>query len=168
MIVIADTSPINYLVRIEQIDLLPELFGQVFIPPSVRDELMDAGAPEPVRRWIADSPAWLRVHAPTQSADAALLTAALDAGEHDAIILAQELAADQIIIDDMDARREAERRHLTVTGTVGILRAAAALGLVDQKMRLFACDERIFTCRRNFSMNSPRRRTNERPSRWQQ
>jgi predicted nucleic acid-binding protein len=76
------------------------------------------------------------VQAPTQSADAALLTAALDEGEHDAIILALELSADQVIIHDMDARREAERRHLPVTGTVGILRAAAALGLVDLKEAL--------------------------------
>jgi predicted nucleic acid-binding protein len=133
MIVIADTSPINYLVRIEKIDLLPALFGTVVIPPAVCNELMDAGAPEPVQRWIAKPPAWLHIQAPTQSGDAALVSADLDEGEHDAIILALELAADQLIIDDMDARREAERRHLTVTGTVGILRAAAALGLVNLK-----------------------------------
>lgn len=133
MIVIADTSPINYLVRIEEIDLLPALFGDVIIPPSVCDELKDAGAPELVRRWIARPPPWLHIQAPTQSADAALLAAHLDAGEHDAIILALELRADQVVIDDMDGRQEAARRQLTITGTVGILRAASVLGLVDLK-----------------------------------
>ena len=39
MIVIADTSPINYLILIGEIDVLPALYGQVLIPPSVREEL---------------------------------------------------------------------------------------------------------------------------------
>ena len=86
-----------------------------------------------MRRWIADPPVWLEILPPTQSPDSALLEAELDAGECDAILLAVELAADQVIIDDMDGRREAERRHLLVTGTVGVLRAASARGLVNLK-----------------------------------
>jgi predicted nucleic acid-binding protein len=39
MIVIADTSPINYLLLIDQIDLLPRLFQQIVIPDVVRDEM---------------------------------------------------------------------------------------------------------------------------------
>jgi predicted nucleic acid-binding protein len=73
------------------------------------------------------------VQTPTQSPDEQLILAGLDKGEQDAILLALELTANQLVIDEMDGRREAERWQLAVTGTVGILRAAAALGLIDLK-----------------------------------
>lgn len=131
MIVIADTSPINYLVLIGSVDLLPQLYGRILVPPSVCSELQHPHSPEPVRSWIAHPPAWLEIVAPRQTPDSALIEAGLDPGERDAILLAQELGADELIMDDLDGRREAERRHLPVTGTAGVLRAAAKLGLVD-------------------------------------
>lgn len=42
MIVVADTSPINYLVLIEQIGILPKMYGRVVIPHTVREELVRA------------------------------------------------------------------------------------------------------------------------------
>ncbi len=129
MIVIADTSPINYLILIGEIDLLRALYGRVLIPPSVRHELGSTGAPEPVRVWMVHPPAWLETKAPRGNADP--LLSFLDAGERDAILLAEELHADQIVIDEMLGRREARRRKLPCTGTLGILRAAANEGLVD-------------------------------------
>lgn len=59
MIVIADTTPVNYLVLIEAADLLPRLFGKVFIPPAVLVELKDPETPSLVRAWLANAPAWL-------------------------------------------------------------------------------------------------------------
>ena len=131
MIVIADTSPISYLVSISEIDILPKLYGRVLVPPSVADELRHPRAPEAVRSWIAAPPAWFEVRATSLAADEDLLQADIEIGERDAILLAQELGADELIIDDMSGRREAERRHLPVTGTVGVLRAASRLGLLD-------------------------------------
>ena len=52
MIVIADTSPINYLVQIGEIEVLPKLYDSILIPPSVRDGLRHPRAPAAVRRWI--------------------------------------------------------------------------------------------------------------------
>lgn len=49
MIVVADTSPINYLIRIGQIDVLPALYGRVLVPQSVWEELTDLRAPAPIR-----------------------------------------------------------------------------------------------------------------------
>jgi predicted nucleic acid-binding protein len=46
-------------------------------------------------------------------------------------LLAQELVADELIMDDMRDRREAERRRLSVTGTIGVLRAGTELELLD-------------------------------------
>jgi len=54
-----------------------------------------------------------------------------DAGERDAIVLAAELHADQLIVDDREGRREAERRGIPVIGTLGVLREAATLKLLD-------------------------------------
>lgn len=131
MIVIADTSPINYLVRIGEIDLLPTLFGRVVLPMAVCRELQDPLAPDAVRRWISNPPDWVDVRATRLTPDTALLRADLDAGEQEAILLALELDAGQLIIDDLDGRREAERRKLTVTGTIGVLRAASRMGAAN-------------------------------------
>jgi predicted nucleic acid-binding protein len=141
MIVVADTSPINYLISINEIAVLPKLYGAVIIPPAVRDELSADRAPEIVRRWIAAPPAWLEIRKPTMEPDAELLAADLDAGELDAILLAQELAASELILDDMDGRKEAERRHIHAIGTLGVLRLAAKeryLNLKDALTRLRA------------------------------
>ena len=84
MIVIADTTPLNYMVWIGEIEVLPKLYGRVIIPPAVCDELKRARAPEAVRLWIARPPAWLEVRLPRRKPDAELLRADLDDGERDA------------------------------------------------------------------------------------
>src|SRR5882724_11522876 len=129
MIVIADTTPINYLILIEEIDVLPKLYGRVVIPRAVSEELMHSRAPLKVQEWMKQPPDWLEVLSPTVIIDAKL--ARLDAGERDAIALAEELSADQLIVDEVLGRREAERRSLPVIGTVGVLREAAEMGLLD-------------------------------------
>ena len=53
MLVISDTSPINYLVLLHQDTLLPTLYGQVVIPPAVLAELQRVPTPQEVRHWIA-------------------------------------------------------------------------------------------------------------------
>jgi predicted nucleic acid-binding protein len=134
MIVIADTGPVNYLIWIGEIAVLPKLYGRVLVPPSVCDELKRAPAPQAVRAWIAQPPSWLETRAPSHAPDVELLRVRLGPGERDAILLAQELGADELIIDDLRGRREAERRHLHFTGTLGVLRAAANEGLLDLKV----------------------------------
>jgi predicted nucleic acid-binding protein len=133
MIVIADTGPVNYLILIGEIEVLPKLYGRILVPPAVCTELKRLHAPDPVRLWIAKPPPWLETRAPRQAPDAELLKARLDAGERDAILLAQELGADSLIIDERRGRREAERRHLHFTGTLGVLRTATKEGLLDFK-----------------------------------
>ncbi len=133
MIVVADTSPINYLIWINEIHLLPTLYGMVIVPQSVREELNGGPAPEMVRAWIAMPPAWLSVRTPTLAPDAELIAAELDAGERDAILLAEELQATDLIVDDWQGRMEAERRQIHYVGTVGVLQLAATKRLVNFK-----------------------------------
>jgi predicted nucleic acid-binding protein len=85
MVVVADTSPINYLVLIDQIGILPRLYTRILIPPAVFDELKHPLAPEAVRDWAAQPPGWLEVLTPKSS----FLVAQLDAGESEAIALAK-------------------------------------------------------------------------------
>lgn len=70
MIIVSDTSPINYLILIGHINLLPELFQEIVIPHAVYKELSDLEAPKPVRDWIAIPPAWLKVQFVSTSGDA--------------------------------------------------------------------------------------------------
>jgi hypothetical protein len=65
MLGVADTSPINYLVLIEQTAVLPTLYARVLLPPTVVRELHDAEAPEAVRAWAAHLPTWCEVRPPT-------------------------------------------------------------------------------------------------------
>jgi predicted nucleic acid-binding protein len=134
MIVVADTSPINYLILVEEIGILTKIYGRVAIPPAVRDELLRLPAPATVRAWIGQSPNWLEVRAPVNAPDA--LLAKLDPGERDAILLAGELQADQLLVDDREGRREAERRGIAVMGTLGVLQEAAILRLLDLRLAL--------------------------------
>lgn len=129
MIVIADTTPLNYLVLIDRVGILPQLYGRVLIPPAVWQEFQRLETPEAVRAWLARRPAWLEIRQVQASPAPAL--GHLGAGEREAIALAEELGADRLILDDQVARRVATRRNLTVIGTLGVLVEAAERGLVD-------------------------------------
>lgn len=129
MIVIADTTPINYLILIGEIDLLPGLFGQVNIPEAVFQELQAAATPLIVQQWIIKPPAWFEIKNVIGAPDASL--AHLDEGEREAIQLAEELGADLLLVDEKAARKEAAKRQLATSGTLGVLDRAADKGLID-------------------------------------
>ena len=107
MIVVSNTSPLNYLVLISAVDLLPQLFGTISIPSAVRDELSDPETPDSVRTRIGASPDWLHVEHIEPSSDTALN--ALHRGEREAILLAEKLDADLIILDEQAARTVASQ-----------------------------------------------------------
>ncbi|MEO6724873.1 MAG: DUF3368 domain-containing protein [Blastocatellia bacterium] len=127
MIIVSDTSPINYLVLIDEIELLPKLFEQVIIPPAVEKELRHPAAPKAVKQWINSPPAWLEI----RDASALDPTIHLDAGETAAISLALEINADQILLDDKKAVKVAIARGLGVAGTLNVLELAAIRGWID-------------------------------------
>jgi predicted nucleic acid-binding protein len=129
MIVVSNTSPINYLILIDHINFLSKLFQQIIIPQAVYSELTDASAPAPVTTWIAASPDWLRIQVVNQPPDA--IVDLLDPGEREAILLAQELNASLLLLDDMKARRAAIKKELIITGILGILDQAATMKLIN-------------------------------------
>ena len=130
-LVIADTGPLNYLILIGHIDLLPVLFEKVVLPATVQSELASGKAPFLVRHWVGNLPAWLEVRdAPLSQAEDASLKG-IDAGERAAIQLAASLHADLLLMDDRKGVNAAQKRGLRVTGTLGVLDLAAQRGLAD-------------------------------------
>lgn len=128
-VVVADTSPVNYLILIGHVAVLPVLFGKVILPAVVRDELARPKAPLMVRDWIANPPEWLEVRPAAQGGDLAL--ADLDDGERAAILLAMELHADLLLIDERRAAKTARSRGFRVAGTLAILGMAARRDLLS-------------------------------------
>jgi predicted nucleic acid-binding protein len=142
MVVIADTTPINYLVLTGQQDLLPTLFGRLVIPDAVLRELRAAATPQVVREWMRNPPEWLEIRTTTGTPDQTL--SHLERGERQAIQLAEELSAELLLVDEKAARREAAKRNLRTTGTLGVLDLAADKGLVDFAQTLQLLKETSF------------------------
>lgn len=128
-LVIADTGPINYLILIGHIDILPKLFEKVLLPVTVRDELMRPKAPSLVQQWIAAPPPWIDIRQSAHAHDPEMDK--LDAGEEDAIALAIELHAELLLMDDRDGVDVARRKGFRVAGTLAVLAMAAQHGLLN-------------------------------------
>lgn len=129
IVVVADTSPLNYLVQIECQTLLPSLYRRVIVPMEVMQELAHPRTPDIVRTWAGHLPEWLEVRQVSGPPDVTL--ASLDPGERAAIQLAQEMRADLLLMDERMGVKLARLRGLEVTGTLGVLVIAARKGLVD-------------------------------------
>ena len=129
MIVVSDTTPISELAKINRLTLLRDVYQRVIIPKEVYDEVMAGPGAIPAAvqaaSWIdvvtvRDSHGVLAVHVATR----------LGLGECAALILADELGAQRLLIDDRAGRREAKVRGLPVTGTIGTLLVAKQRGIV--------------------------------------
>lgn len=129
MRLVADTGPLNYLVPISQIDLVPQLFGGLSVPTVVRDELDDPMTPVAVRQWIAAPPGWLSIRPAPAGVDAVL--ASLNEGERAAIALASAIKADLLLMNDRAGVAVARTHGIEVTGTLGVLDRTAQRGLID-------------------------------------
>jgi predicted nucleic acid-binding protein len=135
MKVVADTSPINYLVLVDCVDVLRQLYTRIVIPDEVFKELIAAGAPPRVAAWIRTQPAWIEVRA-APVGDPFRLQAAepdLDAGEVAAIQLALAEHDSLLLIDEAAGRAVASRLGVANTGTLGVLLAGAQEGMIDLK-----------------------------------
>lgn len=130
MLVVADTSPLNYLVWIGHVALLPQLYDRVLVPSDVHRELLDGGAPAATREWASQLPSWAEIVEPQQH----LLEDAdwkdLGAGERAALAVAAARQPVFLLIDEWAARTLAQGRGFLVTGTLGVLDLAARRNLV--------------------------------------
>jgi predicted nucleic acid-binding protein len=129
--VVSDASPLIAFARIGHFDLLPKLYGTILIPTEVYNEVVIAGAGMPGAKQTAEA-SWIQVTAVRDSAAlrAAVEKTGLGTGEVSAVILAKELAADLLLVDEWKARRFAMAEGLSVKGCIGILESFHRRGLL--------------------------------------
>ncbi|NEP41096.1 MAG: DUF3368 domain-containing protein [Okeania sp. SIO2H7] len=127
MIVVSNTSPINNLAAIGQLNLLPQMYGKVIIPETVYEELtkIPVEGTEEVK-----SSNWIERRLVTNISLVNEFKDRLDPGEAEAIALAIELKADLLLIDERLGRGVAESRNLDIIGVLGILLEAKKQGFV--------------------------------------
>lgn len=131
MIVVSDTSPINNLAAINHLYLLHQLYGTVLIPEAVYRELTNPSFP------VAGSDEvktfdWIQTRTVGDLNLVQALSDDLDAGEAEAIALAIEMQAEQVLIDERRGRLIADRLNLRYTGILGILVEAKSQGLIAE------------------------------------
>lgn len=126
MVIVSDTSPVTSLIQIGRLELLNAVFGQVVVPMAVYDELCKV----PGQQTIIDQQNWLFMDHAKDSQHVKTLENELDLGEAEAIVLALELQADYLLIDEFKGRNKAEEIGLKIIGTLGILLQAKQIGLI--------------------------------------
>lgn len=99
MIVVSDTSVLVNLAWLNQLDILPTLYGEVIIPTAVWEEVVISGADKVGSREIAQA-TWVKHKSPTNTSLINSLRQTLDSGEAEGIALALELEADLLLIDE--------------------------------------------------------------------
>ena len=131
MIVVSDTSALANLAIIDHLWLLESIYQTVIIPDVVARELTEAS--NPLIPAILQS-GWIQPQPLTNSELANQLQQerGLDAGEANAIALALELQADDLLIDERLGRQEALRLGLSIIGILGILLVAKQRSLIPQ------------------------------------
>lgn len=117
-----DTSPLLYFYRIDQLTLLHHLFDRVLVPEAVVTELAK-GKAQGVRVPILTDYPWIEIRQ-IERRSVSERVDSLGAGEREAILLALDGHADWVVLDDLDARHQAEIYGLQVIGTVGLLASA--------------------------------------------
>ena len=137
-VVVADTSPINYLVLIDCVELLRDLYAEIVIPTVVLDELSALGAPPPVVSWIRSRPDWVAVRSAPEAASiqVGIYESTLGDGEAAAIRLALSEPDSLLLIDETAGRSVATRLGVANTGTLGVLLAGARAGWIDLRSTL--------------------------------
>lgn len=124
-----NTSPLVFLGNLDRLELLRQEGREVYIPRAVAVEV--AEKPDTATRVVQTAcTTWMQIRDVVDRTAVDLVKAALHKGKSEAIVLATELRAERLVIDDQDARRFADHCGLKTIGTLGILLAAKQRGEV--------------------------------------
>ena len=127
---VVDASPLIFLAKLGRLKLLQEGANTVCVPQAVLDEI--CVKPDQATQIIEQaSQSWLSVCQIRERNAVEILLADLDLGEAQVIVLAKEICADRVVMDDLDARRFARRIGLDLIGTMGLLLAARLRGEIS-------------------------------------
>jgi predicted nucleic acid-binding protein len=128
-VVVSNASPLINLARVNHFDLLVKFYDQIVIPQAVYDEVVVRGQGCDGSREVKEA-SWIETQVPKDELAVRALAAELGKGEASAIILAQELQADLLLMDEIRGRRIAQQLGLNVRGTLGILACARREGRI--------------------------------------
>ncbi len=131
MKVVTNSTPLIALSKIHRLELLREIYHSVYIPEEVYTEVVVNGVGKPGAAEVASAD-WV-ICKPVIDKDQVLILhnrTLIDLGECGTIVLAQEIGAERIIIDDRVARKVAITKGLSVIGTFGVLRLAKARRII--------------------------------------
>lgn len=134
--VVADASPIRYLVLIGADSYLERIYERILIPSTVAAELQAARTPPLVQAWMKTPPPWVEVVPASRPTGTQVLSASLDPGESHVLRLALQFESALILIDERVGVSEARRLGLDVIGTLGILAKCAERGWFDLRFAL--------------------------------
>jgi predicted nucleic acid-binding protein len=131
MIVVSDTTPLIGLASIGRLELLQELFGEVYIPQAVFDEAVTFGREESKAKEEVSNATWIHIVKVKDRLAVNVLLDEMDLGEVETIVLASEMNADWVLMDEKKGRRKLTQLNIPKIGTLGILLKAKQLGLVN-------------------------------------
>ncbi len=126
--VISNTTPILSLLKIDKLDILQKLYGEITIPNAVYLEI-EQGINKPYYKNLKEV-SWVKIEN-IQDKKAIQYFNDLDAGEAEVLILANEMNADLVIIDELLGRKFAQKLNISLTGTLGILLRAKELSHIE-------------------------------------
>ena len=130
MIVVSNTTPLIGLASIQRFELLREIFGELIIAQAVYDEAVVAGREVGGAKREVSTASWIRTINVKDRLAVDVLLDELDLGEAETIVLARELGADWVLMDEKKGRRKLTQMGLQKIGTLGILLKAKQVGLI--------------------------------------
>jgi len=130
MIVVSNTTPLIGLAVIQRFDLLRHFFGEIYIAQAVYDEAVVAGRKVGGAKHQVSTATWIHTVAVKDRLAVNVLLDELDLGEAETIVLARELDAEWVLMDEKKGRRKLAQLGLAKIGTVGILLKAKQAGLL--------------------------------------
>ena len=131
MIVVSNTTPLIGLAVIQRFELLRQLFGEVYIAQAVYDEAVVTGREEGGAKREVSSASWILVKEVTDKLAVEVLLDELDLGEAETIVLARELKADWVLMDEKKGRRKLTQLGVPKIGTAGLLLKAKQAGMLS-------------------------------------
>ncbi len=131
MIVVSDTTPLIGLASIGRLEILQELFGDVYIPQAVYDETVTHGRAEGNAKQDVDNAVWIHVIQVQDRLAVNILLDEMDLGEVETIVLAGEMEANWVLMDEKKGRRKLSQLNIPKIGTIGILLKAKQIGLIS-------------------------------------
>ena len=130
MIVVSNTTPLIGLASIQRFDLLQRLFGELCIAQAVYNEAVASGYEAGGAKRQVSTATWIRTVSVQDRLAVEVLLDELDLGEAETIVLAREIGADWVLMDEKKGRRKLTQLGLRKIGTVGILLKAKQVGLL--------------------------------------